>query len=147
MRAGKKFIIEKVFFSLLEIKKSIYFFFFLFEALEVLRPSLSVKLFTFKQKGKKKSVKKGKRVKKRVKVIPEKVNYNKSCKISFKWLTTSIIENTEGFNFSDKKNSIIKELYSIYFFNKGDSIKKKKNLYKLAAKNRSSMHFRWKKSF
>ena len=108
MRAGKSFIVEKVFFSLLETKKSVYFFFFLFEALEVLRPSLSVKLFTFKPKGKKKSVKKGKRVKKRVKVIPEKVNYNKSCKISFKWLTTSIIENTEGYNLSDKKKSIIK---------------------------------------
>merc|ERR1712216_619879 len=108
MRAGKYFIVEKLFFNLLETKKSIYFFFFLFEALEVLRPSLSVKLFTFKQKGKKKSVKKGKRVKKRVKVIPEKVSYNKSCKISFKWLTTSILENTQGYSFVDKKNSIVK---------------------------------------
>lgn len=138
MRAGKRYLVEKKFNLILTSNKNSDLFIYLFDSLEYLKPYINIKLFTFKQKGKKKSVKKGKRVKKNIKVIPEQIGHIKSYKVALNWLVSSILNSDYSF-----KKAIIKELVHTSKYKYSQSIKKRNNVYKLASENRSSFHYRW----
>merc|ERR1712137_331662 len=82
MRSGKRYLVEKKFDLMLTSNKNSCLFIYLFDSLEYLKPFINIKLFTFKQKGKKKSVKKGKKVKNFIKVVPEQIGHIKSYKVA-----------------------------------------------------------------
>ena len=142
MRAGKKYNIESIFNDIFWSNKSLILFIYLYEALEILKPHINIRILIFQPKGKKRSIKKGKRKKVKKKIIPEKITPRKSLKHSFKWLINSI-----KINKSERKKAIKEELINISILNKGLAIKWRKNLYKAAAKNRANKHYRWKKVF
>lgn len=139
MSAGKKYIIERVFFNILWTNKSSIIFPYLYEAIIVLKPFVSMKIFKYKPRGKKKSVKKGKKKKKDVKIIPENVSDMKSYRMAFRWLVNAILKENKILEVA-----IVDELKALYH-KKGKALKLRKSFYKLAAKHRSSIHFRWRK--
>lgn len=141
MLKGRKYLIEKRFNELLCSNKSYYLYYFLYEAIEILRPCLDLKVYTFKKRGKKRSVKKGTRVVQHVKIIPVEITKVKSYKIAFKWLVKAILtQKSEPF-----KNSLVKVIKETYYKTYNSSaVLYKKQAYQTAAINRQGSHYRWK---
>lgn len=139
MSSGSRYSTEKTFNNMIIFNKSYFFFGYLFDSLEYLKPYINIKIFEFKQKGKKKSVKKGKKEKKQVKIIPEQIGLLKSYRVAFKWLVSSILEDT----INSFRGAVVNELINTSRYKTSRSLKKRNNVYKLASENRSFFHYRW----
>jgi hypothetical protein len=111
IRSGRRYLVERVMNQIFCRNRSFFFFFYLFEVIELLRPVFYLRILIFQRRGKQRSVKKGTKVKKRTKVIPVKINYIKSYKVSFMWLVKSILKQNKSLN----AEVIMKETYTTYF--------------------------------
>jgi len=131
--SGNNYKAEKLFYlSFYFLKKKlnccpVYFF---FEALEKIKPFISLKLY--KKKHKKKKVVK-------IIAIPFFATLPLQYKKAIFWLSKSIQLRFEIF----LKSKVSNELYFINVLNSGESLKKKMEYYKYAVMFKATKRFKW----
>lgn len=131
--SGLHYKAEKLFylsFYLLKSKLNCCPVFFLFEALEKIKPIVGLKIYKKKYK-KKKMIK--------ITAIPFFLTISLQYKKAIFWLSKSI-----QLRFEKKLTAkILNELYTINILNGGESLKKKKECYKYAVMFKTAKRFKW----
>lgn len=131
--SGLHYKAEKLFylsFYLLKSKLNCCPIFFLFEALEKIKPIVGLKIYKKKHK-KKKMIK--------TTAIPFFLTISLQYKKAIFWLSKSI-----QLRFEKKLTAkISNELYAINILNGGESLKKKKECYKYAVMFKTAKRFKW----
>jgi hypothetical protein len=84
MFAGRFYLVETLFNQFFFKKRSNAFHIFFYEALNILKPFVNIHIYTFKKRGKKRSIRKGKRVVKHTKVLPIKIKSRKAYRMAMK---------------------------------------------------------------
>jgi ribosomal protein S7 len=129
---GKNYRIEKIMYkSFFNIKKQLNYcpIFIFFEVIEKIKPEIGLKIYH-----------KSKRKISGTVTVPFILDNLAQYKKSIYWLVKAIKLRKEFF----LSNKVIKEFYDIIFYNKGDSLKKKKNYYKYAVIFKSGTKYKWK---
>jgi ribosomal protein S7 len=153
IKSGNICIVEKIVYGLFKnlqfsdlfYKKNIYKkkylpIFFFFEAINICRPWMGLRIYKPSSKFKKGSKKNKKQIALNAKVIPILISRNKSYKIAIGWVISAL---KLRFEISLKKR-ILGELYDILIEKRSYSLKKKEQLRSLLILNRSSRNYRWK---
>lgn len=131
--SGLNYRAEKIFylsFYLLKNKLNCSPIFFLFEALEKIKPIIGLKLYKKKQKKKKMM---------KITAIPFFLTLALQYKKAIFWLSKAI-----QLRFEKKLTSkISNELYAVNVLNVGESLKKKQECYKYAVMFKTAKRFKW----
>jgi ribosomal protein S7 len=154
VKSGNLCIVEKIVYGLFKnlqfsdifYKKNIYKknylpIFFFFEAINICRPWVGLRVYKPSSKFRKGSKKNKKQIALKTKSIPILISRNKSYKIAISWVISAVNLRSE----ISLKKRILGELQDILIEKRSHSLKKKEQLKSLLILNRSSRNYRWKK--
>jgi ribosomal protein S7 len=122
-------------------KKSYLPVFFFFEAINICRPWVGLRVYKPSVKFKKGNKKNKKQIALSTKSFPVVISRNKSYRIAIGWLISAVKSRLE----ITLKKRILGELKAVLIEKSSYSLKKKQQLGALLVLNRSSKNYRWKK--